>query len=163
MIGQESHEPTKSKSRRMFTVEEDRLIVSYIQRVGRVDFPAIAAQLPGRTTRQVRDRYKSYLRPDITNKPWTHEEDRLLIQKHAEYGPRWSRIQAYFPDRSTVNIKNRWASIGKLQKENNKEKTFIQPTVSMVTQPFNDWSFEEFTHPTDVFSFHYNHENDSWM
>ncbi len=39
----------------------------------------IAAELPGRIGKQCRERWHNHLNPDINKKPWTLEEDRLII------------------------------------------------------------------------------------
>lgn len=51
----------------------------------------------------------NYLSPSLSNGPWTQYEDKLLIDKVKIIGQRWSQIVAFFPTRSEVNIKNRYA------------------------------------------------------
>jgi hypothetical protein len=71
----------------------------------------VAEMMPGRTARQVRERYKNYLSPHLNNGTWSETEDELLRQKFAEFGPRWSILKKFFSNRSDVNIKNRWATL----------------------------------------------------
>ena len=95
--------------RRKFTPEEDELLKNLVQSyVGKVKWSQIAKLIPNRNAKQCRDRYNSYLCPGLTNKEWTHEEDQLLIQKLIQFGTHWKQISAYFPDRGSNNIKNRW-------------------------------------------------------
>eukprot|EP00960_Hanusia_phi_P074814 768320-Hanusia_phi.AAC.12 len=44
---------------------------------------------------------------------WTPEEDRVLIDLHAQFGNEWKRISASFPDRSYNAVKNRWEKLVK--------------------------------------------------
>ena len=64
--------------------------------------------MEGRSTRQCRERYKTYLSPQILNAPWTPQDDQFLIEKYQEIGPRWAEIARLFKNRSDNNIKNRW-------------------------------------------------------
>ena len=101
-----------------FSPQEDEKLRRLVAIYGDKEWKLVAQKMPNRTTRQCRERYKSYLAPDIKNGPWTPEEDELLRQKYKEYGSKWSIIQSFFASRSDVNIKNRWTIIsGKMNKE----------------------------------------------
>lgn len=93
----------------MFTVEEDRRLRYLVQFGNITSWEVLARHMPGRNARQCKDRWCYYLSPDIKNTPWTDEEDRLLIEKRKELGPKWVRISKFFPNRTDVNIKNRWS------------------------------------------------------
>jgi hypothetical protein len=97
--------------RRLFTVAEDSLLKMLVLQHGTHDFKTIASFMPGRTARQARERYRSYLAPEINNGPWSRAEDILLQCKFAEYGPKWAMIATFFPTRSDIAVKNRWASL----------------------------------------------------
>lgn len=101
----------KIPQRKLFSVEEDRMLRLLVMQYGPGDFKKIAAFMPGRTARQVRERYRNYLAPEINNGPWSRQEDDLLRAKFAEFGPKWSKISTFFPSRSDVSVKNRWTSI----------------------------------------------------
>ena len=64
--------------------------------------------MPGRNSRQCRDRYSNYLNPVFNNCDWSKEEDKLLADKYNAYGPKWTKIREFFPKRSANNIKNRY-------------------------------------------------------
>ena len=110
--------------RQMFSAEEDFLLRSLVARFGDKDWKIIAENMPNRTTKQCRERYKNYLSPNIRNDPWTPEEDQILIQKYNELGPKWSTIASFLDRRSDVNIKNRWTS---LSCHNSKKLLFHKP------------------------------------
>lgn len=103
-------EHEKKSIRHMFTMEEDDRLCELVSQYGDKNWRVISRQMPNRTTRQCRERYRNYLSPNVKNGPWTQEEDNLLQQKYLEYGPKWATIAKFFPSRSDVNIKNRWAS-----------------------------------------------------
>ncbi|KAH0792087.1 Myb-like DNA-binding domain containing protein [Histomonas meleagridis] len=112
--------------RQMFSAEEDFMLKNLVARFGDKDWKIIAENMPNRTTKQCRERYKNYLSPNIRNDPWTPEEDKILIQKYSELGPKWSTIASFLDRRSDVNIKNRWTSLSchhtkKLQMQQKEE------------------------------------------
>ena len=94
--------------RRKFTPEEDQQLRMLVEENGAHKWDYIAASMPGRTGRQCRDRYQNYLCPGISRDEWTQEEERLLLEKHAEYGPQWAKISKFFQGRTGTALKNRW-------------------------------------------------------
>lgn len=115
----------------MFTPDEDMIIVTMVNLQNVKDWNHIASCLNGRSPRQVRERYRNYLTPGIINGPWTREEDDLLKKLFNSIGSKWSQISKHFPNRSEINIKNRWASISKSPKiEEDKEQIPIKNAVT---------------------------------
>lgn len=105
------HNRMKSSGlRRKFTPQEDATLARLVKVNGARRWDTIAKEMPGRTGRQCRDRFKNYLQPELVNGQWTDEEDRLLRQKVKEHGLHWSTIVKDFPGRSQSNLKNRWYS-----------------------------------------------------
>lgn len=103
--------PMVSSARRMFSPEEDERLKMLVGKFGENNWKNIARQMPNRTTRQCRERYKNYLSPHLSNAVWTQEEDELLAQKFAEIGPKWAKIAGFFQGRSDVNVKNHWTTL----------------------------------------------------
>lgn len=64
--------------------------------------------LIGRTQKQCRERWSTYVSPAINNNPWTSEEDSLLIHLHSLYGNKWAKMKSKFSNRTASSIKNRW-------------------------------------------------------
>ena len=52
--------------------------------------------------------YKDQHNTVTKSKRFTEEEDRLLIEKYKELGPRWVKISEFIPGRTGCQIKNRW-------------------------------------------------------
>ena len=94
--------------RRKFTEEEDMTLIYLVNLFGETHWPLIAKSIEGRTARQCRERYKTYLAPDLSNGPWTKDEDELLKELVEEIGLKWAEIAKRFNGRSDNNVKNRW-------------------------------------------------------
>ena len=101
----------QTTARHKFTPEEDQKLKEIVAELGENDWTEVSNRLGTRSPRQCRERFRNYLAPNIKNEPWTEEEDQLLIEKHKEFGTKWSVIAAYFPNRSDVNIKNHWTQM----------------------------------------------------
>ena len=97
----------QSTLRKRFTPDEDLLLKAMTMK-GNMSWDEIAKHLPGRTGRQCRDRYNNYLNKTVIHKNWTKEEDRIIIEKYRQFGPRWTVISNFLEARSGNNVKNRW-------------------------------------------------------
>jgi hypothetical protein len=91
-----------------FTNEEDELIRKLVAHHGTNAWDLIAAQMMGRTPRQCRERWNSYLMPSLRNGPWDAEEDTQLVHLVRQFGNKWVAISKFFYGRSDSNVKNRW-------------------------------------------------------
>ncbi|OHT10823.1 Myb-like DNA-binding domain containing protein [Tritrichomonas foetus] len=117
----ESHEIMNTnqnkRTRKKFTEEEDIIITNHVMSQGPRAWKDISFHLPGRSARQLRERYMNYLSPTVINSPWTHEEDELLIRKVDELGTKWSKIAKHFANRTDVILKNRHARLIRIEKK----------------------------------------------
>jgi hypothetical protein len=100
-----------NKYRYVFTTQEDQLLENAIQQFGTSDWDAIARQLPGRSPRQCRERWLTYLAPDVNRTPWSTDKDGLLFDVVRTHGPKWGTLVGFFCNRTQHNIKNRWNTI----------------------------------------------------
>ena len=128
-VAQQRHK----KYRYVFTSKEDQILQSLVSNFGTNDWELISQHLPGRTPRQCKERWTNYLSPNVIMKPWTSEEDEFLKSKLAEFGPKWVKISSFFPNRTDIQLKNRWfvlmrkefkhiSKIGSKKTQNNQEK-----------------------------------------
>lgn len=91
-----------------FTAEEDEKLKMLVLSHGTSSWGFIAQLMGTRNHRQCRERWKNYINPALRNDPWTLEEDQLLVDKYAEFGPKWNKIAKFFAHRSDNAIRNRW-------------------------------------------------------
>ena len=64
-----------------------------------------AQQIPGRSAKQCRDRWRNHLEASIKHGPWEPEEDVLLLELHAKHGNRWAAIARCIPGRTENAVK----------------------------------------------------------
>ena len=113
-----------NKQRNRFSKEEDECLRMLVEeQEDNVDWNYVSSKMIGRTSRQCRERYRNYLRPNLVNGSWTDEEDQLLEKMYEKFGPQWSKIAQYFPKRSDVNIKNHHTCIVNRLSRQKKRKT----------------------------------------
>jgi hypothetical protein len=118
------------KYRYVFTSKEDQILHRCVERLGTNDWELIALQLPGRSARQCRERWFTYLSPDVNRTPWSAAEDALLFDLMQTHGPRWGAMVPFFCKRTQNNIKNRWNTVLRKAKilgfEPTNRKEFIE-------------------------------------
>lgn len=107
--------PRKSHPRVIFSKEEDEKLKKLVDKHGTNNWILIAKHMPKRNSRQVRERWFNYLRPDLNNTPWTKEEEELLLKKYAEIGNKWRLIATFFENRTDINIKSKFQKIQRKQ------------------------------------------------
>jgi hypothetical protein len=100
--------PSRPPARKSFTREEDLLLAQLVAQHGASHWEQLSKFISGRTARQCRERWRTFLSPELINGPWSHAEDQLLDRLYAEHGSKWSVIAKHFRGRSDSNVKNRW-------------------------------------------------------
>ncbi|KAK8886705.1 hypothetical protein M9Y10_042172 [Tritrichomonas musculus] len=103
----------RSHPRSGFTPDEDCLLIDLVAQFGNDSWTTIASFMEKRNARQCKDRYTSYLSPTINNGPYSEEEDELLRKKYHEIGPKWVKISKFFPNRTDISVKCRWAVLNR--------------------------------------------------
>jgi hypothetical protein len=98
---------TNRHPRSAFHADEDFRLMELVRRLG-TNWTEVSRQMKTRNPRQCRERWTNYLSPDICQRPWTDDEDHLLLRKVAEFGAKWVQITAFFPRRTDSSLKNRW-------------------------------------------------------
>ena len=103
---------SKKNKKKKFTEKEDLNLIDLVSLYGD-DWKTIASKMRNRNVRQCRERWRYYLDPSIKSVKWTKHDDELLLQKVEEYGKRWKIIEKFFPLRTYIAIKNRYATLSR--------------------------------------------------
>ncbi|KAF4316598.1 hypothetical protein BBO99_00008575 [Phytophthora kernoviae] len=95
--------------------DEDDLLKELVAE-GRKNWGQVATRIPGRTSKQCRERWYNHLDPSIVRGEYTPEEDRMILDAQARLGNRWSAIAAMLPGRTEDAVKIRWKSLCRVRK-----------------------------------------------
>ncbi|RRT67885.1 hypothetical protein B296_00006980 [Ensete ventricosum] len=119
-----------------WTEQEDLLLVWFVRLFGerRWDFLAKVSGLSGgggclnRTGKSCRLRWVNYLHPGLKRGRMTPQEEHLVLELHAKWGNRWSRIARRLPGRTDNEIKNYWRT--HMRKKAQERRTSSAPSPS---------------------------------
>jgi hypothetical protein len=100
-----------------FTADEDQALIDAVVANGQSNWHRIARLFAGRTARQCKERWTYYLSPDLNHAPFTPDEDRLLVTKQLELGPKWVFIATFFHNRTDAMLKNRWQQLQRRERQ----------------------------------------------
>ncbi|KAF7053465.1 hypothetical protein CFC21_061392 [Triticum aestivum] len=112
-----------------WTEQEDLQLVCTVRLFGdrRWDFVAKVSGL-NRTGKSCRLRWVNYLHPGLKHGRMSPQEEHLIIELHARWGNRWSRIARRLPGRTDNEIKNYWRT--HMRKKAQERKTNMSPSSS---------------------------------
>ena len=102
---------------------EDILLVELMEIYGR-HWQAISIKMPGRSPKDLKERFEMKLDPNLKRGKFEKEEDELIIELYSKYGNQWTIMSKYFKNRNALMIKNRYYSHIK-QKPSNKDTCSI--------------------------------------
>ena len=119
----------KGKPKCRWSPDEDKLLLKSISEFGTHNWKIIATKVPGRSSKQCRERWVGNLSPDVVSSEWSVEEDELLKKLHSELGNQWAKISKHLNGRSMIAVKNRWCCL-KRREKNEKDTNESNPVSS---------------------------------
>jgi hypothetical protein len=111
---------------------EDELLRGCLDLINKNNWSEVSKFVPGRTSKQCRERWTVCLDPSINRAKWTEEEDRLLMDLQAQHGNSWVLISKSFCGRTENAVKTRAKSLLKQrEEEEDRVKRFKEsPTIN---------------------------------
>ncbi|XP_057746219.1 transcription factor MYB97-like [Arachis stenosperma] len=92
-----------------WTAAEDAILVDYVTKHGEGNWNAVQRNTKlARCGKSCRLRWANHLRPNLKKGAFSPEEEKLIIELHAQFGNKWARMAALLPGRTDNEIKNYW-------------------------------------------------------
>ncbi|XP_039028240.1 transcription factor MYB59-like isoform X2 [Hibiscus syriacus] len=87
-----------------------------------------------RTGKSCRLRWVNYLHPGLKRGKMTPQEEKLVLDLHAKWGNRWSRIARKLPGRTDNEIKNYWRTHMRKMAQDKKQSMSPSSSSSTITR-----------------------------
>lgn len=89
--------------------EDDELIRKHGDESDGTNFEQLLERFPGRTEKQIRERYDKIVKSFMSKGPWTEDEDQKVVELVEIHGAKkWSVIASHLPGRIGKQCRERW-------------------------------------------------------
>ncbi|CAM9720704.1 unnamed protein product [Choristocarpus tenellus] len=104
-----------------WSADEDAVLMK-LAVAGYKNWGQLAIHMPGRTSKQCRERWCHHLDPSINKSDYTPHEDRIIISSQKQLGNKWSQIASKLPGRTENAIKIRWKALQRRMVDKNRDE-----------------------------------------
>ncbi|XP_028796761.1 transcription factor MYB97-like [Neltuma alba] len=92
-----------------WTAAEDAVLIDYVTKHGEGNWNAVQRNTGlARCGKSCRLRWTNHLRPNLKKGAFSPEEEKLILELHAQFGNKWARMATLLPGRTDNEIKNYW-------------------------------------------------------
>lgn len=93
-----------------WTASEDAMLLGILH-YAHESWGSVADMMPGRNSKQCRERWSHHLSPKVNKTPFLPSEDETLLALFNEHGNKWSKIARELPGRTENMIRSRLNSL----------------------------------------------------
>ncbi|KAK2387211.1 myb domain protein [Trifolium repens] len=92
-----------------WTTAEDAILIDYVTKHGEGNWNAVQRNTGlNRCGKSCRLRWANHLKPNLKKGAFSPDEEKLIVELHAQFGNKWARMATLLPGRTDNEIKNYW-------------------------------------------------------